>query len=431
MENKDILISGASIAGPALAYWLRSQGFNPTVVERAPALRPGGQTVDLRGAGRTVIRRMGLMDRARALTLDQRGIAWVNDRGRVTARMPQEMHGGEGIISEIEILRGDLAGLLYEASQPGTEYLFDDTITGLDQDETGVNVTFEKSVPRRFGLVIGADGLHSVVRSLAFGPESGCVRPIGAYMAWFTAAADATAEIDLDGWFLMHNAPGGLVASARPGRRPGEIKAGFSFRSEPITYDRRDLAGQQDLLARRFAGVGWEAPRLLAAMRTAPDFFFDSVAQVHLDRWSAGRTALVGDAGYCPTPLTGLGTSLALVGAYVLAGELAAAAGDHRIAFTRYEQVMRAYVTQAQKLPPGGLSGYAPMSRAVIRLRDVNMALMTRWPMRLLLAGQFSKAGDIDLPDYEAARGQVRDRAEAGSGGGAGRSGGLTGDRLQ
>jgi 2-polyprenyl-6-methoxyphenol hydroxylase-like FAD-dependent oxidoreductase len=401
MENRDILISGASITGPALAYWLRTRGFNPTVVERAPAPRPGGQTVDLRGAGRIVVQRMGLMERARELSLDQRGIAWVNDRGRVTARMPADLHGGEGIVSEIEILRGDLGQLLYEASRPGTEYLFDDTITGLDQDETGVTVTFEKSPPRRFGLVIGADGLHSAVRALAFGPESGCVRPIGAYTAWFTAPAGL--GLDLDGWFLMYNAPGGLVASARPGRRPGEVKAGLSFRSAPIGYDRRDIGGQQELLARRFAAAGWETPRLLAAMRTAPDFFFDSMGQVHLDHWSAGRAALVGDAGYCPTPLTGLGTSLALVGGYVLAGELAAAGGDHRTAFTRYEQVMRAYVTRAQQLPPGGVSGFAPKSRAVIRLRDFNMALMTRWPMRLLLAGQFGKAGDIDLPDYDTA----------------------------
>ena len=171
MENQDILISGASIAGPALAYWLRSRGFNPTVVERAPAPRPGGQAVDLRGAGRTVVQRMGLLDRIRELSLDQRGLAVVNTRGRLGARMPADLFGGEGIVSEIEILRGDLGQVLYEASRPGTEYLFDDTITGLDQDGTGVTVTFEKSAPRRFGLVIGADGLHSVVRSLAFGPE--------------------------------------------------------------------------------------------------------------------------------------------------------------------------------------------------------------------------------------------------------------------
>jgi 2-polyprenyl-6-methoxyphenol hydroxylase-like FAD-dependent oxidoreductase len=342
---------------------------------------------------------MGLMGRARELSLDQAGIAWVNDRGRVTARMPMELHGGEGIISEIEILRGDLGQLLYEASRPGTEYLFDDTITGLEQDGTGVSVTFEKASPRRFDLVIGADGLHSVVRGLAFGPESGCVRPLHAYNAWFTASAD----LDLGGWYLMHNAPGGRVASVRPGRLPGEIKGGLSFRSGPLAYDRRDVAAQQDLLARVFADAGWETPRLLAAMRSASDFFFDSLGQVHLDRWSAGRAALLGDAGYCPTPLTGLGTSLALVGAYVLAGELASVNGDHHTAFARYEQVMRPYVTRAQQLPPGGVAGFAPRSRAIIRVRDFNMRMMTHWPMRLLLAGQFSKAGDIDLPDYEMA----------------------------
>lgn len=396
MDNAHILVSGAGVAGPALAYWLREYGFNPTVVERAPAPRPGGQTVDLRGAGRTVVDRMGLLDRVRALSLDQRGIAWVDGRGRVTARMPADAFGGEGIISEIEVLRGDLGQVLYEASLPGTEYLFDDTITALEQDQDGATVTFERSPQRRFGLVIGADGLHSEVRRLAFGPETACVRPVDCYTAWFTAPDD----IELDGWYLMHNAPGGLVASARPGRLPGELKAGLSFRSPPLRYDRRDLTAQRDLLARRFADVGWEAPRLLAAMDEAPDFTFDSMGQVRLERWSNGRVALLGDAGYCPTPLTGLGTSFALVGAYVLAGELAATGADHRTAFRRYERIMRPYVTRGQQLPPGGASGYAPRSRLAIRLSAASMRASTRWPVRNLLAGQFNKAESITLPDY-------------------------------
>ncbi|MFD5326872.1 FAD-dependent monooxygenase [Streptomyces sp. NPDC127092] len=399
MPNNEILICGAGIAGPALAYWLRKGGFTVTIVERAPAPRPGGQTVDLRGAGRTVIERMGLMDRARADSVDQRGFALVDASGRVTARVPADSFGGEGIVSEIEILRGDLARLLYEATRPDTEYLFDDTVTAIDQNADGATVTFEKAAPRRFRLVVGADGPHSVVRALAFGPEREFVHPLGLYTAWFTAIDD----LELDGWYLMHNAPGGLVASARPGRLPGEIKAGFSFRSPPIAYDRRDITAQQELVAQRFAGVGWETPRLLRAMRTAPDFFLDSMGQVRLDRWSRGRVALLGDAGYCATPLTGLGTSLALVGAYVLAGELDAAADDHRIAFRRYDEVMRPYVSQAQQLPPGGASGFAPLGRLGIRLRDLSMRQMTRWPMRNLLAAQFAKAGDIALPEYSIA----------------------------
>ncbi|MET8681258.1 FAD-dependent oxidoreductase [Streptomyces sp. NPDC004647] len=396
MRNTDILVSGAGIAGLALAYWLRTAGFTVTVVERAPTPRPGGQTVDLRGAARAVVTQMGLMDRAQAVRVNQRGLALVNASGRITARMPADSFEGEGIVSEIEILRGDLARLLHDATLPDTEYLFDDTITGLEQDDDGVTVTFEKETPRRFGMVVGADGLHSIVRALAFGPESDCVRPLNLYTAWFTA----TEDMDLDGWYQMYNAPRGLVASARPGRLAGEVKAGLSFRSAPITYDRRDNAAQQGIVARHFADAGWEVPRLLRAMRTASDFFFDSMGQVRLDHWSRGRVVLLGDAGYCPTPLTGLGTSLALVGAYVLAGELASADGDHRTAFPNYERVMRPYVGQAQQLPPGGASGYAPSSALAIRLREFSMRSMNRWPMRKLLAAQFAKAGDISLPDY-------------------------------
>ncbi|HEX4705984.1 MAG TPA: FAD-dependent monooxygenase [Pseudonocardiaceae bacterium] len=397
MRNTTVLISGASIGGPALAYWLSQRGFTTTVVERAPAPRPGGQTVDLRGAGRTVVERMGLMDQVREVSLDQRGIAFVKPDGRVAASMPADMFGGEGIVSEIEVLRGDLCQVFYQASRPTTEYLFDDTITAIQQDGDGVGVTFEKAAPRRFDLVFGADGLHSAVRTLAFGSGSSYFRPLGCYTAWFTTPAD----FDLDGWFLMFNAPGGLVASVRPGRLANEAKAGLSFRSGPILIDRRDIARQQEILAQRFAGVGWRVPQLLDAMRTAPDFAFDWMGQVHMDSWSRGRVALVGDAGYCPTPLTGLGTSLALVGAYVLAGELAAAQGDYAVAFERYEEIMRPYVTHSQQLPPGGVGGYAPNSALTIRMRSVSMRMMSRWPMRPLIAKQFAKADGIELPDYD------------------------------
>ncbi|MBW0119605.1 FAD-dependent monooxygenase, partial [Pseudonocardia abyssalis] len=176
MQNTDILISGGGIAGPALAHWLRRHGFRVTVVERATTPRTGGQAVDLRGAGRTVVARMGLADRIRDLTLDQRGIAWVDAGGRVTARMPVEAFGGEGIVSEFEILRGDLAAVLAGAATD-VEHLHGDTVTALDEDADGVVVTFEHAPRRRFGLVVGADGLHSAVRTLAFGP--GGIRPLG------------------------------------------------------------------------------------------------------------------------------------------------------------------------------------------------------------------------------------------------------------
>jgi 2-polyprenyl-6-methoxyphenol hydroxylase-like FAD-dependent oxidoreductase len=403
VTTHEILISGAGIAGTTAAYWLREAGFTVTVVERAPAPRPGGQTVDLRGAGRTVVERMGLLSQIRARTVTQRGIAWVDASGRHRAEMPVDAFGGRGIVSADEILRGDLAAILYEAALPEISYLFDDTITALEHDSDSVLVTFEKGAPRRFDLVVGADGLHSVVRRLAFGTRTDAFRPLGLLNAWFTIPA----EIELDDWYVMYNAPRGRVVSIRPGRLPTEQKAGLSVQSDQ-SFDRGDVDAQIDLLEHHFADAGWEARRLLRAARTAPDFYLESMGQVRLDRWSQGRVVLLGDAGYCPSPLTGLGTSLALVGAYVLAGELATAhdgtASEDtliRNALTRYESRMRPYVAQAQELPPGGTSGYAPKSRPRIVMGWVAMRWSQRWPMRLMMERIFNKADAIDLPDYE------------------------------
>src|SRR3954452_25055477 len=172
MITRSVLISGAGIAGPALASWLTRRGFAVTVVERAPSPRSGGQAVDLRGAARTVAERMGVLDDVRALGVDQRGIAWVRGDGSIAARMAADAFGGEGIVSEIEVLRGDLAAVLHDATRADTEYVFGDSTTALDEDADGVTVTFERSAQRRFDLVVGADGSHSAVRALAFGPEA-------------------------------------------------------------------------------------------------------------------------------------------------------------------------------------------------------------------------------------------------------------------
>jgi 2-polyprenyl-6-methoxyphenol hydroxylase-like FAD-dependent oxidoreductase len=407
MTTREILISGAGIAGTAVAYWLREAGYAVTVVERAPAPRQGGQTVDLRGAGRTAVVRMGLLDQIRATTVTQRGIAWVDESGQHRAEMPVEAFGGRGIVSADEILRGDLAAILYQAARPGVSYLFDDSITALEQDANTVLVSFEKAAARRFDLIVGADGLHSVVRSLAFDIESEAFHSLNLINAWFTIPA----QIDLDDWYLMHNAAGGRVVSIRPGRLPTEQKAGLSVRSKE-SFDRGDTAAQLDLLERHFADVGWEAPRLVGAARNASDFYLESMGQVRLDRWSRGRVVLLGDAGYCPSPLTGLGTSLALVGAYILAGELAnsddtAAIEQDAIqgACDRYETRMRPYVAQAQQLPPGGVNGYAPMSRLRIAMGWASMRWLQRWPMRLLMEQIFSKADAIELPDYKIRQG--------------------------
>src|SRR3954471_24283934 len=342
MTTRSVLISGAGIAGPALASWLTRRGIAVTVVERAPAPRPGGQAVDLRGAGRTVADRMGLLDDIRAVSLEQKGIAWVRADGSISARMPVDAFGGEGIVSEIEVLRGDLARVLFDATPASVEHVFGDGVTALTDDGNGVTVAFERSAPRRFDLVVGADGTHSAVRALAFGPEAACTTPLGCWTTWFTAPA----ELDLDGWLLMHNSPGGRVTSVRPGRLPDEHKVGLSWRAGHLAFDRADVPAQKALVEEAFAGAGWEAPRLIAALHAAEDFVLDSLAQVRLPAWSRGRVVLLGDAAWSPTPLTGLGTSLALVGAYVLARQLADA--EPAGALRRYEEVLRPYVTTAQ-----------------------------------------------------------------------------------
>lgn len=395
MADQTVLISGAGIAGPALAYWLARRGFACTVVEAAPAVRPGGHAVDLRGAGRDVIDRMGLLDTVRARRADERGFAYVSGSGRITARMPADLFGGEGMVAEIEILRGTLAAILHEATRDTTEYLFGDRITGLEQDGDGVTVTFASGSVRRFGIVAGADGLHSGVRQLVFGPEQELVHHLGGYMAYFTVPDPGT----LDHWFLMHGAPGGLVAGIRP-EDGGTAKAMLSFTSPPLDGSRRDVAAQQEILRTKFARARWLVPQILAAMPQAADFYFDSLSQVRMPRWHQGRTVLLGDAAYCGSPLTGLGTAMALVAAYVLAGELAATPDDHGAAFTRYAAEIGGYVKQCQQLPGGGIRGFAPQCALMIKMRDLSMGMMARWPMRALVAGQFRKADAITLKDY-------------------------------
>jgi 2-polyprenyl-6-methoxyphenol hydroxylase-like FAD-dependent oxidoreductase len=395
MVSRTVLISGAGIGGPALAFWLRRYGFAPTVVEVAPAPRPGGHAVDLRGAGREVVERMGLLEAVRAERVDERGFAYVDGRGRWTARMPADLFGGEGMVAEIEIMRGNLSGILYEATRDGTEYLFDDRITELAEDGDGVKVSFASGTVRRFDIVLGADGLHSCVRQLEFGPEHEFVRHLGGYMAYFTVPDPG----NLDHWFLMHGEPGGLVAGIRP-ENGGTAKAMLSFTSPPLDYERRDVLAQQEVLRAKFTGAGWLVPQILAAMPGAGDFYFDSLSQVHMERWYRGRTVLLGDAGYCGSPLVGLGTAMALVAAYVLAGELSGSPDDHEAAFARYQNQVRDYVKQCQTLPAGGMKGFAPNSALMIRMRNLSMAMMTRWPMRALIAKQFQKADAITLKNY-------------------------------
>ena len=338
--NERILISGASIAGLALAHWLARHGFQPTVVERAAALRADGNGVDVRGHAGEVAERMGIMPRVRELAADVRGIKFVDAADRPVARVDlRDLDPGS-----VEIMRGDLVALLREVT--GAEMLFGDSIQGLEQDGDGVAVTFEKAPARRFGLVVGADGLHSHVRRLAFGPEDEFIRHKDHYFAF----ANADSALGEDRWVTMFSTPGRMAGIYRSGNH-AQAKAYFAFRSAPLDYDRRDPSVHKRLVSDAFSDqTCWRTRELLDSALADPGFYFDACAQVHMTSWSAGRVVLVGDAAWCPSPASGAGAELALVGAYRLAGELAAAGGDHQLALTRYDAALRPLVAARQQI---------------------------------------------------------------------------------
>jgi 2-polyprenyl-6-methoxyphenol hydroxylase-like FAD-dependent oxidoreductase len=350
---------------------------------------------------------MGLLDEMKRQSLDQRGIAWVKSDGRRRAEMPVEAFDGNGVVSKLEILRGDLVDVLYQATKDVADYRFDTRIAELEANADGVVATLHDGSRIDADLVVGADGPHSVVRRLVFGPEERFIKPLGGYHAWFTAAD----TVGLDGWYLMYQAAGGLNASMRPSHDPAIAKAGLAFRSDTLTYDRRDVDAQRRLLAERFAGAGWHSDALLAAARDADDFYFDAFAQVHMSCFSSGRVTLVGDAGYCASPLSGMGTSLALVGAYLLAGELGPAddglSTEHvTAALARYGTLMRPYIDKCQDLP-AGIDGYAPMSKSDIVIAALVMKWMQRWPFRGFAAKKFFTTADsIELPNYSVLSGR-------------------------
>lgn len=345
MDDVEVLVTGASIAGPALAHWLHRRGARVTVVEQAPGLRPGGQAVDARGVAKEAIRRMGLDAAVRAVRTDTRGAHEVDASGTVLETHRADEHDGDGHVAEVEVLRGDLAQVLYDDTREHAEYVFGDRIASLQQDDDGVDVTFAGGTRRRFDLVVGAEGLHSALRATVFGPRERYVRHLGMVLAFFTVRN----EFGIDGWMVDHR-EGGRWAGLRPVPDPDRAIAMLSFTSDTFDVDHRDLAAQKEWLRREMAGFGWETERILAQLDDAPDFYLDQVAQVVMEQWHTGRVGLFGDAAFCASPMSGAGTGLALVGAYLLAGELAAAGWDAEAGFSAYERRMRPYVEDNQEM---------------------------------------------------------------------------------
>ena len=359
----EVLISGASIAGTTLAYWLGQHNFSPTVVERHPGLRPGGQAIDVRGPALTVLERMGLLEAAADRKTRIQGSSVVDRDGNELSRDTESTPTGGPIDNpDIELLRDDLVELLYEATLPKTEYLFGDSIATLDNRGPGVDVTFESGSTRTFDLVIGADGLHSNVRKLVFGPEDRFIKRLGTHAAIFTVPN----FLDLDHWQMWHYGDS-TMAGVYSARNNTEARAMVGFMDDELRLDYRDTEAQFAEVERRMSGDGWVRPQLLQYMRNAPDFYFDEMAQIVMDHWSIGRVALVGDAAYCCSPLSGQGTSVALLGAYILAGELKRATQrdwvDHGVAFTNYFKRFHSYIERTQFLASDNVPGGAPISQ--------------------------------------------------------------------
>lgn len=384
--TRSVLISGAGIAGPSLAYWLGRLGDDVTVVERAPGPRTSGSAVDFRGDQLALLTRMGVLDRIRAAQTGMGEQVIVDATGRRRSAYPAAIFSGE-----VEIDRADLAQILHEHSAPHARYVFGDRIAAMTRHDDGVDVTFASGAARRYDLVVGADGLHSVVRRLTFGDGH------GHHLGYYAASFEVPNTFGIDHSGVIHNAPGRYVgvASARDNRR---AMVQLMFAAPELEYRRGDLDAQKALLVKHFADVGWRTPELLAALRDVSDLYFTPMRQIRLDRWSAGRVVLLGDAAWCAGP-GGNGTGHAMLGAYTLAGELTRA--GHETAFADYEASMRPPVAKSQKFAEGAGAFLVPPTEGKIRRRDLTYRVLSSRPMTGLLNRLSTRTANTgELTDY-------------------------------
>ncbi|WP_024940168.1 FAD-dependent monooxygenase [Xanthomonas arboricola] len=356
-----ILITGASVAGNTAAWALARQGFDVSVVEQAAQFRDGGQNIDVRGVGREVLQRMGLEQAALDHGTGEEGTAWVDDHGHAVATFKTDDIDGDGPTAELEILRGDLARLLYDAARQTAEYRFGDRIASIDDDGEAATVRFQSGRSERFDAVIVAEGVGSATRELVF-PGENDPRWMDLTIAYFTIARTA----DDDRLWRWYHTTGGRSISLRPDQH-GTTRAMLSLQKAPEGEQDWDLATQKAYLRERFADAGWQAARVLDGMDTTDDFYFDALRQVRMPRWHAGRVVLTGDAAWCATPLAGIGATLAVTGGYVLANEIARAATLEQ-AFAAYADAMRPMVEQGQGVPKIGPRLMNPHSRLGIQL---------------------------------------------------------------
>ena len=394
LDGKSVLISGIGIAGPALAFWLARHGLVPTLVERAPALRRGGYVIDFWGAGYDIAEQMGVLPDILRAGYRVQEVRIVDGHGRRRGGFDAEVFREVALGRYTTVARRELGAVLFRAVESRVESLFGDSITALEQQPDGVLVRFAHAPARRFDLVVGADGLHSTVRRLVFGPEARFERYLGQIVAAFEVTG------------YPHRDPDVYVAYAAPGRQI----ARFTLRDDRVLFlcvfaedradvvDRGDHAGQREYVRRQLSGLGWECAEIAAALARSDELYFDPVSQIWMDRWTTGRIALVGDAAYAPSLLAGQGSALALIGAYVLAGELGRA---DRIedAFARYEALLQPFMRHKQKAAEGFAGSFAPKTRLGIFVRNQVTKLFNARHLAKLAFSR-SLVDRIQLPHY-------------------------------
>ncbi|MFJ8962134.1 FAD-dependent monooxygenase [Lentzea sp. NPDC102401] len=363
-----VLVSGASVAGPVLAYWLTRYGHDVTVVERSPVLRKtGGHAVDLFKPAMDISERMGVLPRIEALATGTTRLTYLREGTRKPISADVTKLFAAASDRHVEVMRDDLSEIYYDATRADVEYVFGDSITSI-----GDEVSFEAGAARRFDLVIGADGLHSNVRRLVFGEVDKTF--VGAYLAVLSVPKD----LGVPGEMTGHIGPGRSVA-VYGARHLDDARAVFLFRSPELSYHHRDVARQKELLRGAFASLHPEVDSWLEHLDGDGAFYFDSITQLREDTWSRGRVALVGDAAYCPGPAIGGSTSLAVLGAYVLAGELCAGS-DHEAAFARYEHEMRDIVHRSRAFALGVAKTLIPSTRLGVSALVRGAQLLTSLP---------------------------------------------------
>lgn len=389
----EVLISGAGIAGPTLAFWLRKYGISPTLVESAPALRTSGYVIDFWGRGYDIAEKMGLLPDIARVGYHMKQLRIVDDRGRRLSGFGVDALRDLTEGRYITLGRSDLSKLIYDRISGSCEAIFGDSIASLREAPDGVHVEFAHGGERRFDLVVGADGLHSRVRELAFGPQERYEKDLGYRVAAFEIAGYRPRDELV---YIVHSAPGRQLGRFSLHADRTLFLFIFDCRDEPEAHG---LAAQKAMLRKAFEGDGWELPRILAALDTCDDLYFDRVSQIRMDAWSLGRVALVGDAGFCVSLLAGQGSALAMVAAYVLAGELAKCRDRPQDALSRYEKRLRPFILAKQQAAERFASAFVPRTRLGIFVRNQVIKTFRVPAIARLVIGRDIQ-DQLELPQY-------------------------------